>query len=372
MPAHTIERQPVPAANDAPMLRTPFTRAAREHVEPMHDRSTVLSGSASTNVANIDVPSHGFLRYVVIDVEATGGVQGVAAVAAAEDGPFSALRNITFTDLAGAPILFPFTGFQLYLANKYGAYVGASDPKSAPSFKPVDASGNFAFKLRIPLEIGGRDALGALQNQNNSTPFKVSYTVADADDIYAVKPATTLPTVRVKMYVETWTQPPASNPANGFPNEPNPTALGTVQFWSIIQENVNAAGQTIGISRTGNFIRNLILVARSTATGARSDAMFPDEIEVRFDNRQEEVVSKRLLKDRTFEHFGFAADVGVFVWDYTHDLDGKAGFELRNGWLPTTKATRLELAGVFAQAGTVEILINDVAPVGTAGDIFEQ
>jgi hypothetical protein len=58
-------------------------------------------------------------------------------------------------------------------------------------------------------------------------------------------------------------------------------------------------------------------------------------------------------------------DTGVYVFDYAHDLDGKIGYEMRDGLLPTSRDTRLELRGSFVAATDLELLVNDIAvPAG--------
>ena len=58
-------------------------------------------------------------------------------------------------------------------------------------------------------------------------------------------------------------------------------------------------------------------------------------------------------------------DNGVFVLpDTIADFNGKAGYEMRNQYIKTTQATRLELQYSLANAGVLEILTNDVAPRG--------
>jgi hypothetical protein len=60
-------------------------------------------------------------------------------------------------------------------------------------------------------------------------------------------------------------------------------------------------------------------------------------------------------------------DNGVFLYDFTHEFDGTLGQENRDLWLPTLGSTRLELQGVFANAGQLTVLTNDVA---IAGPVF--
>lgn len=351
------------------VMANPFTRAATEHVEPFDDRSVLVTTSGSTAVGPIDVPAFGYLRHVLLLVQATGGVGGGATVAAHEDSPWRAIRDIQITDVNGVPLIGPITGYELYLINKYGAYNFDQDMANSPAFSNVvagaGASGNFSFLLRIPLEIAERDALGALPNMNSSATYKLWFTIAPATEVYTTAPATTLPTVRVRSFLEAWTQPPAAD-LRGMPNITQPPAMGTTQFWSKSVFNVNAGDQRIRLTRVGNLIRNLLFVFRN-ATPVRNSTNFPDPVRVEWDGKilfnEASLIMQHYMRERN----GFAPDTGVFAVQLTTDLDYKPGNEMRDQYIATTQATRLELVGTFGAAGTLTVLTNDVAP---AGDVF--
>lgn len=352
-----------------PVPLIPFVRASRERTELADDRSTQIQTS-SRAVGPLDVPASGFLRFLVLQVEATGGAQGAAVVAATEDAPFAVFDDITLSDVNGNPIFGPLNGYHAYLAEKYGAYSHITDARQLPSFSGVAATGNFAFTLRIPIEISPRDALGALANQSASQTYKLRYSIAPSSSIYTTAPATTLPTVRVRAWLEAWAQPRPEN-AFGQPQEESPPAHGTTQYWSSAVYNLNAGEQTIRLTRMGNLVRTIVAILRSG--GARTDANFPDPIRFEYDGSLIEQVSRGIFIDRIVQRYGFVAaanvangrDTGVFVWEFTHDLDGKPGYELRDLYLPTTQATRLDLRGSFTGANTLTVLTNDVAvPAG--------
>lgn len=84
------------AKNDRPMPTVPFIRASALHREGAffdNGASTLLTAS-QIDYGVIEVPAYGYVRNIVILVEATGGANGLATVAAAEDAPFSVLQNI--------------------------------------------------------------------------------------------------------------------------------------------------------------------------------------------------------------------------------------------------------------------------------------
>jgi len=372
MPPATTTTAPAPQRQQsaAPAALVPFTRAAREHVEPFVDVSQVLTGS-STQLPPQDVPAYGFLRGIYLHVVATGGA---GAAVAAEDAPFSAIQTVVLADVNGAPIVGPLSGFDLYLLSKWGGYRATADARQHPAHQGVQGSGNFAFVLRLPVEVNGRDALGSLANQNASSTYKLTVTLAAASSIYTTLP-TTLPTVRFRASLEAWTQPAATD-LRGNPCATMPPAHGTTSYWSKTSIVVGQGAQTIRLPRVGSYLRNLIFVWRDNA-GARIAAAgnFPDPAQVYYDTRLLSNIGRDLWRGQMVERSDYTGaadgarglDSGVFVYDFAHDFDGRLGHELRDQWLPTVQSTRLEIVGTFGAAGQLTVLTNDVAP---AGDIF--
>lgn len=350
------------AAPAAATAVNPFVRASREVVETFHDRSTVLA-AGSTQVADIDVPSFGYLRNVVIQIDATGGTGAVAV--AREDAPWAVLTDVQLMDVNGRPLTGPVNGFDLFLKEKWlpGSNYD-SNPANLPSFAAVGADGNFAFELTIPIEVSIRDGLGALPNQNAAASYRLSYTIAAAADVYATVP-TTLPTIRVRAHMESWAPVEAVDP-RGIPNQAEPPNTGTTQHLAKSLPVIQAGDQRIRMSRVGNMVRGLIFILRSTANPRlRTTVDFPAQIRIEWDQKNLMVCSRDYLRNRMRKNSGQTPDVGVLVLDFAHDLDGHTGNEMRDQWLATTSATRLELVGTFgANAGKLDILTNDVAPAG--------
>jgi hypothetical protein len=360
----------------------PFIRASGEHIEPTGiDVSRAMTGSVQ-DLGVFDIPAYGFLRSLTFVVTATGG--SGAGVVASEDAPFNALVNVAITEPNGAQISAFNSGYDLYLAQKWGGYgyVAGNDARSAPVYSAVAAAGgNFSFLLRLPIEISSRDTLGALPNQNAAASFKLRMQLAASTAVYTTPPGTTLPTVRVRVTQYAWDQP---NPSDGgSANQTAPPAVNTTQFWSTQVYNVNAGAQTIRLSRVGNYLRNLIFEYRRTGTTrSTGQSDFPDPLTVLIDARPVAIVERNNFAQLMMERSGFGAslgatvpaydapgglDNGVFVWDYTHEFDGSLGTENRDLWQPTLGSTRLELQGSFANAGTLTVLTNDVA---IAGNVF--
>lgn len=364
----------------APAMLVPFTRAAREHLEPFVDESKLITTS-SQQLGPYDVAAYGFLRGIYLQLDASGGAGGAAVVALKEDAPWSIIQELSVIDVNGAPIFGPVSGHDLYLLNKYGGHAWSADPKQSPAYSaPVTGSGgsgNFSAILRIPIEISARDALGSLPNQNAASTYKVRITLAAAADVYSVLPATTLPTVRLRAHLDAWSQPTGSD-LRGNVNAQVPPAVGTTMFSSKQIFNQAAGQQTTQLKRVGNYLRNLIFVNRDTANGTRATGAtnFPDPFTFSWDTRPLLTsVPRRLIQHIMQQRTGYTAaaeaaggpDNGVFVIDFAHDFDGKIGAELRDGWLGTVQSTRLELQGTYAAASVLTVLTTDVSP---AGEVF--
>ncbi len=348
------------------VAQNPFTRAAREVIEPFGDRSTPLLAASIQQIADVEVPSFGFLRNLLVLVTATGGAAGAAVVAAREDAPWNVLTDIQLTDVNGRPLTGPLNGFDLFLKEKWlPGSAFDSNPANSPAFAAVDANGNFSFLLRIPVEVAIRDGLGALPNQNASSEYRISYSIAPASDVYSVAPATALPTIRTRFFLESWSPADPADP-RGVPNMVEPPAVGTTQHVVKSTPVIQAGEQRIRFTRVGNMIRGLILVLRNNANPRlRTTVDFPDQFRIEFDSKNLVVAHRDVLRHYMRERSGYAPDTGVIVWDFAHDLDGHTGNEMRDQWLPTTQATRLELVGNFgAAAGKLDIITNDVAPSG--------
>lgn len=371
-----------PADNRAVAPVTPFIRASAQHREPAGiDVSRLLTGS-DQDLGVFDIPAYGYVRSIVLLVTTTGGSGGGAV--AAEDSPWNVLKNLALTEPNGAVISQFNSGHSLYLANKWGGYrfAAGADPKRSPVFSAVNATtGGFAFLVRIPVELNLRDGLGSLPNQNAAATFKLRATLAASTQVYSTPPVTTLPTVRVRAYIEAWDQPEPGSA--GGTNQITPPAMNTTQFWSEQIYNVSAGQQTIRLTRVGNYLRNLIMVYRRAGTSrANGHTDMADPTTLYLDTRPLDIVERNNWLNQMFERTGHGGavgatlpandaasglDNGVFVYDFMHEFDGSLGQENRDLWLPTLGSTRLEIQGSFANTGTLSVLTNDVA---VAGSVF--
>lgn len=345
-------------AQRAPQVVIPFTAAAHEHVEPITTQSGIALGAATLPQGPFDVPAYGFLQHVVLDAVCTGGTTGTAVA----DAPFTLFQSIALLDVNGAPIFGPMDGWATLMTNVYGNYGGArSDPRLAPGY--VGTTPNFSFQLRIPVQISRHNAYGAIANQNAAAAYKLQYTLNTSAAVWSVAP-TGSPVWTIRSWVECWSQPAASD-ILGRAQRREPPGHGTTQFWSSFTKSGLAAGQlNIILPRVGNLIRALVFICRDNS-GVRTDATMPDPIQFNWDARILTLESQRYRIFRQGEQLPVSTsrDTGIFVLPFNSISDGQVGDEAPNLWLPTVQASRLELAGVSAGAGSIQVLTNDVAPV---------
>jgi hypothetical protein len=371
--------------NQKVMPTVPFIRASAKHREPTgNDVSRILTTS-DQDLGVMDIPAYGYVRYITILVTASGGTGGTPAATLTENGILAALKNIYLTEPNGAVIAQFDTAYELAMANKWtatGGHVLGSDPRQSPVYANATSTfAGFSYLLRIPVELNGRDGLGALPNQNAAATFKLRMTLAKVADIATGTLPTTLPTVRVRVGLEAWDQPEIS--AQGQTNQITPPAMNTTQFWSSQSYTVNSGNNTIRLTRVGNYIRNLIFIMTNT-TRAAGETIWTnaDPVYLYLDTRPLDIIEPNNWNETMFNRTGYGRDLGsqttaldapggldngVRVYDFCHEFDGTIGHENRDLWLPTLGSTRLELQFNASAAGTLKVLTNDVA---IAGNVF--
>lgn len=352
--------RPQGRASEAPAPTVPFVRASQRQTLFANVDASRQVATAGAQIGVFELPASGFLRDVALLVTATGGT-GAAAVYQA-DAPWSVIEQISLEDPSGRPIYGPTSGYELFVANFTGGYQNQLDPTQWGAFVTPATNGNFTFLLYIPVEASMRDGYASLANQDSSAAYRLRITMAPAISIYSTNP-TTFPTVRFQAWADLWTQPTAMSLA-GQPQQQTPPGSGTIQFWTREVSALVAGRNTVRVRRVGNLFRNMVLIVRD-ATGVRVAAnTLPDPLRVMWDNLTllDEGRDLRLSKQESFLN-GNPLPAGIYCYSFCDDLDGQSGFELRNALLPTTVATRLEVDGSFAVAGSLTVLINDILPV---------
>ena len=358
MPGLAGGAEAVAQRQEVPLL--PFTASAHEHYEPAFTVGPTAIGAATVQYNPQDVPAYGYLRSIVLEVSATGGTIGTAVMNA--DYPYNCIQSVSLQDVNGANIVGPFDGYSLYLANVLGGYAFNNNPANAPSFQGAQ-NPNPIFYLRIPVEISQHDGLGSLANQNAASEFKVSLTLNSTAGILTSGAFGVAPTISIRGWLEAWTLPAATN-NRGEPQAQVPPLLGTGQFWSSTTRPTAIGANIVPLTRVGNLIRGVAIVGR-TAAGVRDSTVIPDPILWNWDGNQIFNYSQRLASILLNEKMGgpLTLPAGVFFLPYNNFRLGKMGNDSPDGWLPTTSSSRIELQGVSAAAGTIQLLTNEVAPV---------
>ena len=377
---NAVATRPQTPTNKVPAVLTPFMRGATPHAEPFYDTTFTLSANQQ-NLGPIDVPAYGFARaiWVQIDVATTGNT---AVVVASEDAPWNIFAELAVQDVNGAPLFGPHSGYECYLHHKYGGFRHQFDPKLMPptSYVTLTAgagatvpTGKTAF--RINLERSSRDGLGALGNMNAAQSYKVRGTINNQATIWSTPPLTNVTTVRVRMFLEAYSQPYATDAA-GRSQMTAPPGNQTTGYSSRFQPPTVAGANTIKHTRVGNLIRNLIYINRRGGTTRSTGETDLAGLNIQWyvDSRLLTNQSIELIREKMADAFTLTnaaaeaaggIDNGVFVVpDFMVDLDGSAGYEMRDGWLPTTQATRLEIALSLPNSGVLTVMTDDVAPRG--------
>jgi hypothetical protein len=359
--------QPVATPQQPTIMRAPFVFGAREKVEPAFPDVNATMTTAAQQLGPYPVAAGGFLRHILLLVTVTTA-GNAATVAFKEDAPWSMFDEVTLLDVNGNPIFGPVSGFDCYLSNLIGGYSNQGDPSQSSLYSVTTGAGatggSFTFLMRIPVEIVMREGLGSLPNENSAAAYQVRLTLAASTNVYSTAP-TTLGSVNVKAYVESWTVPPPVT-VTGRPQDDQPLGLGTLSMWSKTVVNLSAGSQTVRFPRMGNWLRNLIFIFRDT-TPVRSATVPGSSLRLMWDQYELLNLDPRVLRHYMSERYRFTSaqlPTGVYAMDMTREMDGQPGQELHALWLPTTQATRMELQLVAGAAGTVSILTNDVIPVG--------
>lgn len=349
-----------PAAQSPGGVVIPFPAAAHEQTEPFLD-TTLTPGAGAVNVSPLpEVPPRGFMRYLVIEVVATGGALGAGVLS--PDFPFNLFDTIQLEDVNGAPIFGPLDGFAALQANIWGAYVGRPDPRQLGTGL-YDGTINTIYQLRVPVEIAHRDGFGSLANQNSAATYKLRMRLNPSTVLFSTAP-TTVPAFRITARLEAWSLPD-DHDQRGRPQEQLPPAHGTTQYWSGNQSAVAAGGnQRIPLLRTGNLIRAIVFINRTVA-GARSDTVFPDPAVLSWDARDMRNDSQTYIARKMMENSvpSIVRDAGVFAYLFNASDHNTVGDDAPTFWWPTSQSSRIEVRGNVAAAGNAQTITNDVAPV---------
>ncbi|HEX6461101.1 MAG TPA: hypothetical protein VF032_19450 [Thermoleophilaceae bacterium] len=361
-PAGTLPAQQGYAASPAAgqPAAVPFAQASHHGLE-QGPTFTVTPGAAQQTFGPFPLPATGYLRRVIIELTTT--TNGVAGTGAG-DYPFNIFALLRLTDTNGAPI-FELSGYNTLLADTYGGYAGAPDPRTDPDFSSSVTTPS--IEPYIPLEIDPT-GMGSPANLSASSAYRLTCVVDTSGNIWSAAP-TTIPTFTVQVWCDYWTLPNPTDMQNR-PQAIAPPYAGTIQLWSQ-QPNiaVNAGANRIALNRMGNLLRTVLCVFRSS--GARSDAVIGDPLTQRWDDINLQVVDRKTLRKimREYTNDLTARDTGVYLFGlYNYGIERNVGGTSVASWLPTVTATRYEVntpAG-SGGGGTLDFVINDVSVAATA------
>lgn len=335
----------------------PFLLGSNVYTEAPFFSFTAQLGAAQIAVLPTpNVTPGNFLDGITLRVSSTGGVLGAGVLSA--DGVLATLNYISFVNTNGGEILYPMTSLEYILAQKY-LRPWRGDPQKYASFS---SSVNPSFN--VELNIGVKDTLAILSNTDARAQYRLNLTLAPSASVFSTPP-TTNPTVTVTGWLNAWRQPPATDYA-GRAIDPFPPGLG-VQRKLMAQTATMAASGTsrIRLTLTGDEIRGLILIARTSA-GARVDLTDANAgpIMFRLDNGIQWIMLPSQIIERMeafyTAYFGAGQvnrEVGVFVIPRFRSENGG------DAWLPTVEQSylELELGSADIPSGTLEVVYDQLA-----------
>lgn len=294
------------------------------------------------------------------------------------NGGFSGVQKVILYDLGGEVVV-SITGYEWLVLNKFGGYFDVGDPRADLTFSQTAGAGatggSFHWIAFLPFEACVRDGLGTVQNESKPG-WKVELWMDSSAQTYTTPP-TTLGTLRVRGFVDSYTEPAAAAP-NGRPFAQTPPLPGSLQYWKSENGSLPAGTAKWDLSNGVGFpIRNIIYYARDAgnSTRATADGNWPDPATLLLGNINYFTRSKNLWISKLSKAFGYAgvgtsipaADAaqgrenGVFpVW-LTQDFGLKPGAELRFKYLDTQVNSLIRLTGSFGGAVNFFALTNWLA-----------
>lgn len=367
----------------APAL--PFVQASR-----ISERSSFMIANLALAAAApvtapstpVQVPAVGYLRKLRMEV--TGTLTGGGAATYNADAPWNVINSLTFKNSSGQSLIAPLTGWELYAYNKYGNIgrglatgVGPSgDPKFGRQYSATTTG--FHFFLDVPFELDPTTALGSIPATASNRSYQLELNFAAISTIFGGTVPTAV-TVTVDATAIYWDTPVAATPG-GVSQETDPVGAGTI---AIVQKesSILSAGEMLTrINSTGNIIRQLIFIQRTSA-GVRSDADWTGIFELFVDNSPMLRLKKTEWEDAMAAWYNYGAtakdvvgglDTGLYVLPFDVLIGALAGDpdNSRAQLLPTLDATLLQAKGYsWGTAGnTLTVLVQSVT--GPSADLI--
>lgn len=387
----TLPAKSVSGQNAAPAVATAFRSQTQPTIKRPGVALTGTLGTSPVSLPDTQIPPTTLLRCIYIEVTVTGANTS-ATVAFNADAPANVFSIVNFHDAQGTSIVGSFDSFTLAMAQKYfGNVFTAGVSQSATYTSTVGAvatGGSFKMVFRIPVEVVARTGVGSQINTDTQSPLVLSLTANTTTAIYSTGPDGSATISAVVSFGGYWNQ--SGNP-NSFAV---PTAVGSLNYinWT---NYVGLSGQqqfqlsNIGL---GNSVMNIMFINRATSGAARSDADFPDPLQVAYRGNVLGSWSQMLWKHLMSEAYGytgpttttsgvstFASDSGlgttvqspnpglnqgVYNLWFNSDFISKPGNTLFYGMLNTAVGDSIELTGSWGGSSTLYEVINFLAVSG--------
>lgn len=354
--------------------------------------SQVLSGTGIQGGGSVNAGQYlRALRLMFRTISAGTGT----AVTVGGDAPYSVFSGLDLTNVDGSEILYNMGGYAYMLREKYfRPWLTAPDRRydfNATTGGSTPNAGSFTVSLMPEI----RFTAGVLANTDTRSQYRYDFTL-NGGTLYGSTQPTTYPTVAVIAYMDAWAQPDAQD-LQGTPNQPVPPGvnLQVKARHQLFQLNGNGTDNTLLSTLTGNALRGMLIVTRTSA-GARVDG-FTDPFYWYLDNRSLGRLNPDMIRqwaEDFYNNFGMAGmstaqtsgnptttntnatdplgatglyagagafDQGVYVfprWIEPGELYGQ-------GWLYTANSTKLLFESATQNSATTAELISDeVYPVG--------
>lgn len=239
----------------------PFVVGSNLYKEPPFS-TTVLQLDANSHDTTVNITPGGFLRGITMQVSSASGVLGAGVLQG--DGPYSIISSASLEDISGGPILYPMGGFAHAMCQKY-LRPWTGDPAKRANFSNTI---NPAFTLQFFTEV--KDTLGVLANTDARAQYRFRYTLAPGNaaagpnGLTSTAP-TTQPTVTVKLYINTWSQPDLAD-LLGNSIEQIPDGLVASRFLMHEIPVITSGNNVIRETLTGNEYRGIIYIFRNGNT----------------------------------------------------------------------------------------------------------
>lgn len=368
----------------------PFPVGVYESTVQDYDNTVVLGATVAAWTAPVQAPlwnvsPTGWLRGVWVDF-VLFFASGNAAGAFLSDGPFSLVQKVTLYDLGGEVVL-QLTGYEWSMTNKFGGYFEVGDPRADLAFATNANSGNSQttpaahFVNFLPLEAVKRDALGTVQNESKPG-WKVEIWIDTAANTVGIggtafTAAAVSPQVRIRGYIDSYTEPAAAAP-NGRPYAQTPPVPGSLQYWKSENQALPAGTAKYDLTNGIGFpLRNIFYYLHDASTSGRTtgDTDWWDPATLLIGNVNYFTRGKNLWISLIGRTYGFGAvgattpgpdtaegrEFGFFpVW-FTQDMTALPGSELRFKYLDTQVNSLVRITGSLNGAATLFAMTNWLA-----------